>query len=104
MVDTIWGTTNKPVSSRKLAEVLERDPSIQGTFYIGYSILGTPSGALPFDAVLLSPDHGMIIFDVVEGTDLGDYAGRQDDFFTKLQAKLIQYPALMRRRDLLVKI
>jgi superfamily I DNA and RNA helicase len=104
MVDTIWGTTNKPVSSRKLAEVLEGDPSIQGTFYIGYPILGTPSGAFPFDAVLLSPDHGMIIFDVVEGTDLGDYAGRQDDFFTKLQAKLIQYPALMRRRDLLVKI
>lgn len=104
MVDTIWGTTNKPVSSRKLAEVLEQDPNIQGTLYIGYPILGTPSGAFPFDAVLLSPDHGAIIFDVVEGMDLGDYAERQDDFFTKLQAKLIQYPALMQRRDLLVKI
>jgi len=89
MVDTIWGTTNKPVSSRKLAEVLEDGPNIRGTFYVGYPILGTPSGAFPFDAVLLSPDHGVVIFDVVEGTDLGDYAERQDDFFTKLQAKLI---------------
>jgi hypothetical protein len=70
MVDTIWGTTDKPVSSRKLAEVLERSPNIQGTFYIGYPILGTPSGAFPFDAVLLSPDRGAIIFDIVEGTDL----------------------------------
>jgi superfamily I DNA and RNA helicase len=104
MVDTIWGTTNKPVSSRKLAEVLERDQDIQGTLYIGYPILGTPSGAFPFDAILLSPDHGMVIFDIVEGTDLGNYTERQDDFYTKLQAKLIQYPALMRRRDLLVEI
>jgi hypothetical protein len=46
----------------------------------------------------------VVIFDIVEGTELGDHAERQDDFFTKLQAKLIQYPALMRRRDLLVKI
>jgi superfamily I DNA and RNA helicase len=46
----------------------------------------------------------MVIFDIVEGTDLGNYTERQDDFYTKLQAKLIQYPALMRRRDLLVEI
>jgi hypothetical protein len=104
MVDTIWGTTNKPVSSKKLGEALEHDPNVKGTLYIGYPILGTPSGAFPFDAVLLSPDYGVVVFDVVEGIDLGDYANRQDDFFTKLQAKLIQYPALMRRRNLMVKI
>lgn len=104
MVDTIWGTTNKPVSSRRLAEILEQDPNIQGTLYVGYPILGTPSGAFPFDAVLLSPDHGVVVFDVVEGTDLGNFTARQDDFYTKLQAKLIQYPALVQRRDLLVKI
>jgi len=104
MVDTIWGTTNKPVSSRKLATILEQDQDIRGTLYVGYPILGTPSGAFPFDAILLSPDRGVVIFDIVEGTDLGDHSKRQDDFFTKLQAKLIQYPALMHRRDLLVKI
>jgi superfamily I DNA and RNA helicase len=104
MVDTIWGTTNKPASSKRLAEVLERSPNINGTLYIGYPILGTPSGAFPFDAVLLSPDHGVVVFDVVEGTDIGNYQERQDDFFTKLQAKLIQYPTLMRRRQLMVEI
>ena len=54
-----------------------------------------PSGAFPFDAILLSPEHGVVVFDVVEGTNLGDYRQRQDDFFTKLTAKLIQYPALL---------
>lgn len=104
MVDTIWGTTNKPVSSKKLAEHIERADGLNGTLYIGYPILGTPSGAFPFDAVFLSPEHGVVIFDVVEGRDIGTYKERQDEFYTKLQAKLSQYPKLVRRRELLAKI
>jgi hypothetical protein len=104
MVDTIWGTTNKPVSTKKLAERIESADALVGTLYVGYPILGTPAGAFPFDAVLLSPQHGVIIFDVVEGVDIGDYKERQDEFFTKLQAKLIQYPMLVSRRSLLARI
>jgi hypothetical protein len=104
MVDTIWGTTKKPVASKKLAECFERSEAVDGTLYIGYPILGTPSGAFPFDAILLSPQHGVVIFDVVEGTNIGDYVERQDGFFTKLQSKLIQYPALVRRRSLRAKL
>jgi superfamily I DNA and RNA helicase len=103
MIETIWGTTRKPASSRKLAERLENS-GVLGTLYIGYPILGTPSGAFPFDAILLSPEHGVVVFDLVEGTNLGDYRQRQDDFFSKLTAKLIQYPALLRRRELSVKV
>ena len=88
MVDTIWGTTNKPISSRKLSERIESSAALGGTLYIGYPILGTPNGAFPFDAILLSPEHGVVVFDVVEGLNVGDYRERQDDFFTKLQAKL----------------
>jgi hypothetical protein len=84
MIDTIWGTTKKPASSRKLAELIENSGSLNGTLYIGYPILGTPSGAFPFDAILLSPEHGVVVFDVVEGTNLGSYRQRQDEFFTKL--------------------
>jgi superfamily I DNA and RNA helicase len=104
MVDTIWGTTNKPVVTRKLAEHIEQAGGLRGTLYIGYPILGTPAGAFPFDAVFLSPEHGAVVFDLVEGTEIGDYKGRQDDFYTKLQAKLIQYPALVKRRELSAKV
>ena len=104
MIDTIWGTTKKPASCRKLAEHIENSGGLNGTLYIGYPILGTPSGAFPFDAILLSPEHGVVVFDVVEGTNLGDYRQRQDDFFTKLTAKLIQYPSLLKRRVLSVRV
>ena len=104
MANVIWGTTTKPVSSQRLAEIIQASQDTDGTLYIGYPVLGTPDGAFPFDGILLSPQHGIIIFDIVEGRDLGDYEGRQDNFFSKLQSKLIQYPALVQRRILLANI
>jgi hypothetical protein len=47
MVDTIWGTTNKPVSTKKLAERIESADALVGTLYVGYPIL----------AKLLLPAH-----------------------------------------------
>jgi hypothetical protein len=38
MVDTIWGTTNKPVSTKKLAERIESADALVGTLYVGYPI------------------------------------------------------------------
>lgn len=104
MANTIWGTTQKPVSSRRLAELLQAADDIDGTLYVGYPVLGTPEGALPFDALLLSPSKGLIVFDIVEGREVGDFESRQDNLFSKLQAKLLQYPALVNRRTLLPKI
>jgi superfamily I DNA and RNA helicase len=104
MANVIWGSTTKPVSSQRLAEIIQANPEIDGTLYIGYPVLGTPDGAFPFDGILLSPRHGIVIFDIVEGRDLGDYEDRQDNFYSKLQSKLVQYPALVQRRILLANI
>ena len=101
MATTVWGSTTKPMSARKLASLVEADPELDGTLYIGYPVLGTPDGAFPFDAVLLSPQHGAVLFDVVEGKDLGDFGQRQDNMFSKLQSKLIQYQPLVKKRALL---
>jgi superfamily I DNA and RNA helicase len=52
----------------------------------------------------LSPQYGVVIFDVVEGPDVGAYTERQDEFYNKLKAKLSNYPALLKRRDLIAEI
>ena len=100
MATTVWGSTGKPASSRRLTQLLDGDSDVDGTLYVGYPILGTPEGPFPFDALLLSPEQGIVAFDVVEGRDLGDYRARQDDIYAKLQSKLLQYPALLKRRQL----
>ncbi|MDV7395810.1 helicase, partial [Arthrospira platensis SPKY1] len=78
---------------------------LDGTLYIGYPIIGTPEGSFPIDALLISPTKGVVIFGIVEGRTLPDYyAEAQDESFNKMQAKLLQHQALIRKRKLLVDI
>lgn len=104
VINTIWGSTSKPVSARRLNELLTANPETSGTLYIGFPVIGTPDGPFPFDALLLSPERGLIAFDIVEGREVGDFEARQDEMYAKLQSKLLQYPTLVRRRELLPTI
>lgn len=103
MINIVWGSTDKPISSKRLAELLSNQ-DIEGTLYIGYPIIGTPEGSFPIDALLVSPTKGLVLFSVVEGRTLPDYAELQDEGFNKMQAKLLQYQTLIRKRKLLVDI
>lgn len=104
MIKTVWGSTNKPVSSMRLAELLSTVAYLEGTLYIGYPIIGTPEGSYPIDALLVSPTKGLVLFSIVEGKTLPDYTVVQDEGFNKMQAKLLQHQALIRKRKLLVDI
>ena len=103
MIDTIWGSTNKPVASKQLSAALE-PLGINGSLYIGYPIIGSPEGPFPIDALLLSPEKGMIVFHLVEGRELGHFEEIQDESYLKLQSKLLQHKQLSRGRELRVKI
>jgi superfamily I DNA and RNA helicase len=104
MINTVWGSTDKPISSKRLASVLGDDTELEGTLYIGYPIIGTPEGSFPIDALLVSPTKGLVLFSVVEGKKLPNCAKLQDEAFNKMQAKLLQHQALIRKRKLLVDI
>jgi len=104
MINTVWGSTDKPVSSKQLATRLTSEASLEGTLYIGYPIIGTPEGSFPIDALLVSPTKGLVLFNLVEGRTLGTYDAAQDEAYNKMEAKLRQHQSLIRRRDLLVNI
>jgi superfamily I DNA and RNA helicase len=104
MITTVWGSTDKPLASKRLAQILSAEADLAGTLYIGYPIIGTPEGSFPIDALLVSPAKGLVLFNVVEGKTLPDYAAAQDEGFNKMQAKLLQHQNLIRKRKLLVDI
>lgn len=104
MINIVWGSTEKPVASKRLAQILSAEADLEGTLYIGYPIIGTPDGSFPIDALLVSPTKGLILFSVVEGKILPNYAELQDEGFNKMQAKLRQHQTLIRKRKLLVDI
>lgn len=100
MIHTIWGSTRKPVASEQLAKFFADKSNMEGTLYIGYPIIGTPDGPFRTDALLLSPNLGMIVFHIVEGKEPGTFQDSQDESFTKIQAKLLQYKSLVKGKRL----
>lgn len=102
MINVVWGTTRKPVSSQQLAEYIQNNkPDLDGELYIGYPIIAAPEGAYPIDALLISREKGLVIFSLVEGTRLDDYDSAQDESANRLETKLRGYRELMQGRKLL---
>ncbi len=105
MVKIITGTTNKPMASEQLKSYFHVHNELTGYLYIGYPIIGTVNGAYPIDALWVSPEKGLVIFNLIEGKDIADdYNDAQDDGANKVEAKLKGYKQLMQKRRLCVKI
>ena len=104
MLQIIRGTTRKPISSQRLADFFVEHNQYEGFLYIGYPIIGTSEGPYPIDALLVSKEKGLIIFNLVEGRDLGNFEEVQDDSANKLEAKLLGHRSSMKGRTLQVPI
>ena len=105
MVNVIRGDVDKPESSRRLAELFEKRADIDGSLYLGYPIIGTSQGGYQIDALLISREHGVVIFNIVEGTDTSiNIEEAQDDSINKIQSKLLQHKILTHKRKLMVEI
>ena len=104
MIEVIRGTSEKPVSSQRLVDYFSNKEDIQGILYIGYPIVGVSSGSLPLDAILVSREHGVVIFDVEEGAELKNRQDERDIIFNNVQAKLLQHKNLVNGRKLKFEI
>lgn len=101
MTDIIWGSTTKPVTSQRLAQELEASFAKEGVLYVGYPVLSSAEGVSSIDALWVSPDHGVVIFHLVEGADAEGFEETQDDFANKLETRFRSHKSLMAGRILL---
>jgi len=104
MIDIIWGSIHKPVATQQLADFFSANPEMTGTLYVGYPIISTPEGPFPIDAMLLSPEWGLVAFHIVEGKEPCNFTAIQDEIYNNLSAKLRQHKTLLNKRDLMAKI
>lgn len=104
MVTVITGTTNKPVSSERLKAFFASHHEMDGTLYIGYPIIGTVEGAYPIDAIWVSKNKGLVVFNLIEGKTIVGYEDEQDNSYNMVEAKLKGHKELVIKRELQVKI
>lgn len=97
------GVTTKPVATDNLITNL-LSFKIEGRLFTGYPVIASPDGPHTIDALLLSPRIGLVCFDLVEGTDIGNFQERQDNSFNQLHAKLLRHKELVKGRKLLIEI
>jgi len=101
VIEVIWGSAReKPISSKLLADSLAADRTLDGYLYLGYPVIGSPLGPMKMDALLISPTVGLIAFDLVEGTELGEFKARQDEIASMLEVRLKPHPGLKSGRAL----
>lgn len=104
-LDIVNGSTTKSVASSDLVKILRDRPDITGRLFIGYSIARTTTDLNCIDVLWVSPTVGIIAFDLIESTQLGDYTTHQDDILNQLEIQLRRgEPKLVHRRDLKVPI
>jgi len=103
-VEIIRGTNKKPVASNTLAKFFESHDEFDGQIFLGYPIIGTAEGQFTIDAIWLTPQKGIIVFDLIEGGDIGSFQERQDEAANFLEAKLRAHRELTSRRKLLISI
>jgi superfamily I DNA and RNA helicase len=101
MTDVIWGSTRKPVTSRQLATQIDEAFPGSGVLYVGYPLLSGAEGVSSVDALWVSPDHGVVIFHILEGIDTTGFEEVQDEFANNLETRFRSHKSLMRGRQLL---
>ena len=98
------GSNGKPVATQVLEEALSHIDMLSGECFIGYPLIATPDGKYFIDATLISPEKGIVLFDIVEGMNLDDYEVRQDDLANKIEAKLRIHKELVKGRILIPEL
>lgn len=98
------GANGKPVATQALEEALTPMKGLAGECFFGYPLIATPEGKYFLDATLVSPTKGIVLVDLVEGTDAGDYTSRQDDLANKIEAKLKLHKELVKGRRLIPEL
>ncbi|MBE7682210.1 DEAD/DEAH box helicase [Paenibacillus sp. P13VS] len=104
MVSIIRGSHEKYASTQQLVSYFDSRPEIDGVLYLGYPIIGSSDGAIDVDAMLISPQHGLILFDLVEGIEFEDRSEIRDDLYRRMKAKLTEYKSLSSKRELQVLV
>ncbi len=95
------GVNRKPAASGILEEALNEIADFSGECFFGYPLVATPEGKYSIDATLVSDQKGVILFDIVEGTTVGEYDSRQDDLANKIDSKLRLHKELVKGRSLI---
>ena len=103
MVSIIRGPIKKHAVSNRLADYFNSRDDIDGTLYFGYPVLADSDNTYNVDAMLVSQQYGVVLFDLIQDSQIRDLTDYQDNVINTLNSKLMNNKKLMKRTTLRVK-
>lgn len=105
MVEFRKGISNKFGAASKLTEYFENRPHYNGIFYIGYPILFSTVESKVVDALWVSEDFGIVIFNLSDNNVIEENIEEvHDDLYIRVSNLLQQHSELRKGRELQVNI
>ena len=108
-LDVIFGEYKDQVAVENFVNA-SRAAGLHGTLYIGYPVLAIDDEKIEFDALLVSRDRGIIVFDLyslygsVEGGLINEIVERQEKLYAALYNRLNSFSEFRSGRRLIISI
>lgn len=96
-------STTKIATTDNLVDFFNKK-NYQGKLYTGYPILYVGGESITIDAIWISKEYGVIIFDLIEGAEISNRSEIRDEIYNKIKSLLSQYKELNHGRLLGVAI
>ena len=100
----VRGSTTHPEAAEFLVTALTEENIFTGFLYVGFPIVLSSNKPTPIDALLIDRSCGIVLFDLVEGTEAGEYKRRQDDAYNALEGRLKPHRKLVDGRVLRIDL
>lgn len=104
LVNITRGTINNSVLSNKLVNFFENQEQINGNLFLGYPILPTIDDKVAIDALLISPQYGMVAIIFYNDVKNIDFEDIQDEIYSLLLSKIAKEKALVKRGNVLINL
>jgi superfamily I DNA and RNA helicase len=109
MLEKVYGKSKNPAVTSQLEELLD-NLDLTGTLYIGYPILASADESIFVEALLVTLEHGLIVFSLAKSSSnqspkfWSDLQDSQDRLYYAMENNLGRHQSLRRKRELGVKI
>lgn len=108
MLDIVFGSAGQSAAEISLRDKLV-SAGLDGTLYFAYPLFDSADGQVSADALLVTSQHGLVLFDLSAPLAGGaaDFSqdfllDRQDEIYRNISSKLFDNKDLVKRRELIV--
>lgn len=103
MLQVIRGATEKSAYTELLIKKIE-ESKIDGILYTGYPVIGGVLEKFKIDAMLISNEHGLIVFNINQSSHFEDKTDIHDSIYNNIESRLKRYKSITKRRKLMALI